>query len=89
MRQKKVAPAKRNPIARDLATPKYRARTVAPKRGAGSYRRNRRPDIRGGDCHFGALAGGDRGTAAGIARPSPTCRRWSSRFCGNAATIRF
>ena len=33
---------KRNPIARDLATPKYRQRVIRPKRGKGSYRRKRR-----------------------------------------------
>jgi hypothetical protein len=38
----------RNPVARDLRTPKYRPRTVAPRKGKGSYRRtdNRRPDER-------------------------------------------
>jgi stalled ribosome alternative rescue factor ArfA len=59
MRPRKTAPIKRNPIARDLANPKYRARIVAPKRGPGSYDRNRRPDRRGGDCH-GRAPGGNR-----------------------------
>lgn len=30
---------KRNPIARDLRTPKYRPRVVRPRKGKGSYRR--------------------------------------------------
>ena len=29
--------AKRNPIARDLRTPKYKPRVVRPKKGAGAY----------------------------------------------------
>ena len=31
---------KRNPIALDLRTPKYRSRTVKPKKGKGSFTRN-------------------------------------------------
>ena len=30
---------KRNPIALDLRTPKYRSRTVKPKKGKGSFTR--------------------------------------------------
>jgi alternative ribosome-rescue factor len=30
---------KRNPIARDLRTPKYRVRIVRPRKGKGSYSR--------------------------------------------------
>jgi alternative ribosome-rescue factor len=33
---------KRNPIARDLRTPKYRPRVVRPRKGKGSYRRKPR-----------------------------------------------
>lgn len=33
---------KRNPIARDLRTPKYRLRVVKPRKGKGSYRRDKR-----------------------------------------------
>jgi alternative ribosome-rescue factor len=32
----------RNPIARDLRTPKYRPRVVRPRKGKGSYRRKPR-----------------------------------------------
>ena len=32
---------KRNPIALDLRTPKYRSRTVKPKKGKGSYTRKK------------------------------------------------
>ena len=30
-----------NPIAKDLRSPKYRVRVVRPKKGKGSYRRER------------------------------------------------
>ena len=48
--------AKRNPVARDLRTPKYAKRVVRPKKGKGAYQRNRRPDIRrdGGSALWGA-----------------------------------
>jgi hypothetical protein len=48
--------AKRNPVAQDLRSPKYKSRTVASKKGVASYKRpsNRRPDVsRGGDSRFG------------------------------------
>lgn len=32
---------KRNPIAKDLRTPKYRVQIVKPKKGKGSYSRKR------------------------------------------------
>lgn len=30
-------PTKRNPIARDLRTPKYRLRVIRPRKGRGAY----------------------------------------------------
>ena len=36
---KKRKPTKRNPIARDLRTPKFRLRVIKPKKGKGSYTR--------------------------------------------------
>ena len=50
---------KRNPIARDLRSPKYKKRVVSAKRGKGSYKRptNRRPEhLRDGDFLFPMLA---------------------------------
>ena len=32
-------PGKRNPIAKEVRTPKYKTRTVKPKKGKGSFKR--------------------------------------------------
>ena len=32
---------KRNPVAKDLRTPKYKQRTIKPKKGKGSYSRSK------------------------------------------------
>jgi len=32
-------PGKRNPIAKEVRTPKYKIRTVKPKKGKGSFKR--------------------------------------------------
>jgi len=35
---------KSNPIAKEVRTPKYKTRTVKPKKGKGSFKRKNEPD---------------------------------------------
>jgi len=35
---------KTNPIAKEVRTPKYKSKVVKPKKGKGSFKRNREPD---------------------------------------------
>ena len=53
MKRKPAPPKQRNPVVRDLWTPKYRKQIHAAKRGPASYDRNRRPDRRDGDYLLG------------------------------------
>ena len=35
---------KKNPMAKEVRTPKYKKRVVKPKKGKGSFKRNKEPD---------------------------------------------
>ena len=35
---------KKNPMAKEVRTPKYRSKIVKPKKGKGSFKRNKEPD---------------------------------------------
>ena len=36
---------KSNPIAKEVRTPKYKTRTVKPKKGKGSFKRKKQQDV--------------------------------------------
>jgi alternative ribosome-rescue factor len=37
---------KKNPMAKEVRTPKYKPKVVKPKKGKGSFKRNKEPDER-------------------------------------------